>query len=942
MELVCMEQIVTFLHTLFTDDTGWLELCFIAGDPVAKPAPRLQRAAWRWYSPATQARIAAECQQLARRYGNVYLSATLYQTRQRSSAQALPSRVLFLDDAPSAPAVPYSLAVQTSAASQHAYYILDQAISPAERRALQRQLAAVLGSDPSGADVEQVVRVPESTNTKHGRNFPVTLIQHTTAPIALAWIDTAYGLGQATEPAAPAAPPAGVGHWYGNLGTLLGSDGLPRRIKHPRARALFREQWDDTSAQRAAVARSLVLHRYPDDEALALLLHFCTAGSERKGSDWLYQDCVRVLAKQRHALPQCHPEPTRSDASRPARTQPQRPPKSRARKDRPQQLDPDAFRQRLEPLLDSGDTVLMTRRQLAAALGLSLATLDRLEGALEACGEAKRFTAPSRCFSWLIVGHEAVQAAQQRLTTPAKLADRGVLNIALTPATQACAPPIASGDVEYTFQPIPMGQNAHQAPEFQITKEHTAPQGPPPAAGGGLAALVARYRAGVFTPLAIPAPSACSAPGSAATVGGCVPSSPSQEASTGRSALLRAFARAEQLLNQAERRGESVPDALFWTVAAGRGGKTGAVAIGDAAAGVAELERQGIAGGVLGQAVALDGITYKALGVGGAKTMCVAAGAAVDPKGIADGANVFLHAAHQVAGVVEEPVAAGREIGEDRRLVELGDNAGFAAFAADDGDGAGEAVQIGLAQAGNLGNAEACGAGEAGDQLGLWLVGQAGDDATSVVPGEAHTSGRAGDAGDQAVGYPRLAAGDPAEGTQSMLQLVEGGDGRANVAAAQALVLAVADVGLDLGWGDVAELADLGALLGNPADGRDAAIGVGGASLVGENATLGLAGQLGLVARAANAGDVIEGIVDLLDEGSSHGLLLPRSARFAPDSRQIQATYNPDTMGLMRDSAGTWSGSGPAPPDGGQRRTVSAETPLHVRSGRFSAPQCPI
>ena len=118
------------------------------------------------------------------------------------------------------------------------------------------------------------------------------------------------------------APPA-VEQWLGNLGTLIGDNGLPRRVNPTiqTGRILAGVVTGDTSLDRYIVARGLVMHGYPDEEAAALLWHYCEYDKSRaKGSAWLKTDIARVLGKVRAEMPTIEPSLTRYRASAPAQT----------------------------------------------------------------------------------------------------------------------------------------------------------------------------------------------------------------------------------------------------------------------------------------------------------------------------------------------------------------------------------------------------------------------------------------------------------------------------------------------------------------------------------------------------------------------------------------------------------------------------------------------
>jgi hypothetical protein len=92
-----------FLVFLYGNQTGYMEIVFCNGDPAIHD---LKRDTWYYYTPATAHQIAQRINKLVSRYGNVYISRSLYSKRYRNRAYALPSQIIFLDDAPADPPLP--------------------------------------------------------------------------------------------------------------------------------------------------------------------------------------------------------------------------------------------------------------------------------------------------------------------------------------------------------------------------------------------------------------------------------------------------------------------------------------------------------------------------------------------------------------------------------------------------------------------------------------------------------------------------------------------------------------------------------------------------------------------------------------------------------------------------------------------------------------------
>jgi|GEM_PF-4148108 len=435
-------QIVQFLQFLYHDQRGYIELCYINGDPQRE---RMQRDSWHYYTPTNTATIAQRCAQLVATYGNVYVSSTLYRRRWRNTEVALPSRIVFVDDAPERD--DYTLAIRTSEHSRHAYYLVDRPVDAPTRRELQYRAAQALAADRSGSDVEQLVRIPCSYNTKHGGRFCVHVEaqdgpSYTIDQLRSRWpLSGPYNAPQAHDLDWSSEFRAAVNSWFDNVPLLLNRDGMPRRLKpHTQAarilsgelRPVNRTGDKSSSEARAFVTKGLILHGYPNEEIAALLLHLCDYGaSESKGISWLERDISRVIRHYRAKHPNITINPTRATRCHTAIAQPRPTPKSRARRDRPQRITADLLFQRLRELHDAGGMVLMSRRELAKELGISVPTLDRLERQLREQGKAERRTSSDRRRSWIaLLGAINIPPAQAQTTTKIVLSAESVQPIA--------------------------------------------------------------------------------------------------------------------------------------------------------------------------------------------------------------------------------------------------------------------------------------------------------------------------------------------------------------------------------------------------------------------------------------------------------------------------------------------------------------------------------
>jgi hypothetical protein len=372
---------------LYHGVAGWCEVATIEGDPSHGAHGDFRRWWYRIDDIHDLERLAQQLGDTGQHGLNVYVSSTLYRTRERSKAAALPSRVLFVDDAPREPEQPYTLSysmlVQTSPASYQAYYVLDERLNHAARERHQAALAAHLHADPSGADVTQIVRVPCGYNTKakYGDPYAVTLRSSAGTPYTCAAIEAVYPVSVVTI--RTHAPLLAVESQLGNIADLLDRAGAPTRINIPTIRTNFitaSTSDRDSSTLRYTLAKSLIIHGYPDDEITALLVHFAPA--PHKPSDWLYDDITRLISKlRRDYSPRSGIESTRKPGQQ--RNAPVMLPGDDKPAHRPQTVTPAKLLAWYESQAESS-VVQLTVQEVAQQLGVSRSRIERLERALRA------------------------------------------------------------------------------------------------------------------------------------------------------------------------------------------------------------------------------------------------------------------------------------------------------------------------------------------------------------------------------------------------------------------------------------------------------------------------------------------------------------------------------------------------------------------------------
>ena len=476
------DQARAHFQEIFGDKHLWIELSSIEGDPDDRQHCRF-RQGWFEYTPERMEELLDRVGDRVQLYGNVYTSITGYVEPKRSKDVALPGRAIFIDDAQPGS---YTYTVQTSHDREQAYILLDQDADVATREQIAQRFSR--SADRSGWDITQLARVPGTFNTKartggqygrgprdwvKGTGYRVTLIPRTNRTYTLAELHQRAPKveTQAAGEIADLDWPE-VEHWLGNMGPLQDANNIPRRIKpHQQTyRVLVGEVVPmndkglaDESTKRAFIARGLCWARYPDDAAAAILWRYTPAEwLDRKGTAWHKADIARVLtrerayvqlqvkdyqirpitaAEQRHGTKEAEPAPI---VEQPAR--------SRARSDRPTKYDAAMLLHRYQ---QQPELCELKRKDRAARLEISTATLDRLESELRS-GDAPH------------IQIEAKRGLPGRviLLGVINIADVGVLSAAIAESAESSAP---------------IAQNAILDPQC-IGETHPPPSTPQPTA----------------------------------------------------------------------------------------------------------------------------------------------------------------------------------------------------------------------------------------------------------------------------------------------------------------------------------------------------------------------------------------------------------------------------------------------------------------------------
>ncbi len=430
-----------WLTWLLGNQSGWLEVAVgkARRDDASKIEVFPPKPAWDGvgrflpYTSETADAVARKLLHVASKYGNVYTSHVLYSQPVRSAKYALPSRVIFLDDVRAS--ADYSALVETSEGNYQAYYLLDTPADAATIVDLKRRAAEAHGADPSGVDIEQLVRIPHSYNTKRGGRWPVRLVYQNDRQYTVAELE---GRWPAVETASSAEPVALEGERRAAVERELGRiEAIMHRIgrhtytgKQLRGLATCKHKSgnDDTSRTRYSLACNLRGKRgLPDAEIIALLLHFDLGARERKGDAWLEGDVMRCLAAAHSTYPNARTEPTRGGTSCASKALT---PSQRRTRGRQHKLTTDAYLDWLRKKATGGTTVMLSRREIASALKVHVCTIDRLERSLREQGSIERKTYAARRASCVVLldvlgtSTNTSEAAEQVLADQTEIAQQ--------------------------------------------------------------------------------------------------------------------------------------------------------------------------------------------------------------------------------------------------------------------------------------------------------------------------------------------------------------------------------------------------------------------------------------------------------------------------------------------------------------------------------------
>ncbi|MEX0783341.1 MAG: phage/plasmid primase, P4 family [Dehalococcoidia bacterium] len=111
----------------------------------------------------------------------LYVAPLLYSDKKRDKAHALPLACLYVDGdgALIPPEVPHpDIVLETSPGRHHYIWPLAEVVEPEHGQGLNERLAAMIGADPSGGDLAQLIRIPGTRNHKYPDSPIVTLERH--------------------------------------------------------------------------------------------------------------------------------------------------------------------------------------------------------------------------------------------------------------------------------------------------------------------------------------------------------------------------------------------------------------------------------------------------------------------------------------------------------------------------------------------------------------------------------------------------------------------------------------------------------------------------------------------------------------------------------------------------------------------------------------------
>jgi hypothetical protein len=406
-----------FFMLLYGNQHGWCRLFAHDGNPQDQTTQN--REYWQYYDGSPDA-LLYEYTHLVKRYGNVYVATTLFTKKQGIETNALPLRVVLVEDYLGGADLPCSFLVQTSASSSHAYWKLPAPLPVDQYKPIARAMTHQLGGDPSGACVK-LVRPPGSVNRKPNRNnYRAVLRINPDAPDCYSIDDLTAAFPPGQQPELVLVPELSlelqrqIDYWRDNIDELLNDEGVPRRIvpkpgkkETQTYRVLAGKDTSfhaDSSLTRAVVMRGLLLYGYPQAEAIALC---CELVPPARGQNdaWLLTDSLRLFEKERAKLGNKYSP----SASRPKgkcspvkNTTYDTPTKRRRGRPKTDVLTADGlYLYYQEQGAGSPCKILKTVQEVANDLHVPKSQVERAERELRNRGEMRREISSCRRYSWV-------------------------------------------------------------------------------------------------------------------------------------------------------------------------------------------------------------------------------------------------------------------------------------------------------------------------------------------------------------------------------------------------------------------------------------------------------------------------------------------------------------------------------------------------------------